>query len=855
LPRSKQDETALAESEETFRVICQAAFDGFMVHENGLITAVNDQCAAIFRCTPREMIGRSILEFTAPTMHEPVLEAVRTRSEQPFESIGIRADGTRFPLELCGVTKRGSNVRVVALRDMTERLRANEELRRREERFRVLSHVAFDGILMERDGIVDEANESFAEMFGYDPGALPGRSVDSLIRVPERVEPEGRLHATGIRGDGTAFPVALCVATAADGQRIYAVRDVTREKRAQEQLSESERRYRELSEATHDLLCLHDLEGNILEVNSAFLRSIGYPYDELDGANIRKFLTPRSAIGFDDYLRTITTEGTAEGHMSVLTKSGERRLWHFRNVLQISGNRSYVRGLARDVTAQEQAALALQKSEAHFRSIIEHISDTISIIDDSGSISYQSPSVERVLGYKVEELTQTHYADLVHPDDLPAAREFFTAQLNKPGAKGALDIRIRHRDGSWRWLSMVATAHRTSKGLSIIVNGRDVTERRLLLAQLEQAKRVNSLGHLAATVAHEFNNVLMGMLPFAELMQRPAVSPQNIAKGASYIISSIARGKRVALDILRFTQPASPSFAEVDLARWWERLVPELQASTGNSISLEWSIPENLAVTADASQLAQVLSNLVSNARDAMPQGGRLGIVVRRPDVDETFPFGVVEHPETFVQFSVSDTGAGMTEDVVSHIFEPLFTTKRNGGTGLGLAVVHQVVERHRGAIFVDSQPGQGTTFHLFIPAAVTEPRVAEPARAPQLLGAMNILIVDDEPGIVDGVAELLQRDGATTRTASSGAEALEAAETFAADVAMVDIKLPDGDGIDLGEKLRARRPELRIVYVSGHADSRRVPESDPYVAFLQKPFPISRLVDEIVRRGWGACT
>jgi len=737
--------------------------------------------------------------------------------------------------------------------DVRLRKQYESALAQSEENLRVLSHVAFDGIMVEREGIVAETNEAFAEMFGYLVSDLPGRSVASLITLPERSEREGRIHGLGIHGDGTTFPVALCVATAADGQRIYAVRDVTREKRAQEQLSESERRYRELSESTHDLLCLHDLDGHVLEVNNAALRSLGHSYEELDGANLRRFLTPHSAAAFDHYMITIKTEGMAEGHMSVFTKNGERRLWHFRSVLQTSGNRAYVRGLARDVTERERAAIALQKSEQHFRSIIENISDTITILDESGTIQYQSPSVERVLGYKAPEPKRIHYADFIHPDDLPAARDFFAARLNNPGTTGTLDARVLHRDGSWRWMSMVATSHQTPEGLSVIVNGRDVTEQRLLLAQLEQAKRVNSLGHLAATVAHEFNNVLMGMQPFAELMQRPSVSSQNVAKGASYIISSIARGKRVALDILRFTQPASPSVAVVDLARWWERLVPELQAGTGNTISLESSIPANLAVTADASQLTQVLSNLVSNARDAMPHGGRLRIVARRPNADETFPFGVVEHPESFVQISVSDTGAGISEDVISHIFEPLFTTKRNGGTGLGLAVVHQVVERHGGAIFVVSQPGEGTTFHLFIPAALTESRIAEAVGALPRLGAMKILIVDDEPGILDGIAELLARDGATTRTAASAAELVEVAESFAADVAIVDIKLPDGDGIEVGERLRARHPGLCIVYVSGHADARRVPMAEPNVAFLQKPFPISRLVEEILGRGWGA--
>jgi len=587
--------------------------------------------------------------------------------------------------------------------------------------FRILSQVAFDGILMERNGLVIECNDAFAAMLGYVSEELRGLPVATLLRPDTRTWGEGRLEGKGIRRDGSTFPVALCIATASAGQRIYAVRDVTKEKLAQQQLTETERRYRELSETTHDLLCLHDLDGRILEVNSAALRATGYTWEELRGINIREILPPGAAAVFDEYLRAIAEEGVAEGRMSVLTKRGERRLWHYRNVVYKAGDQTYVRGLACDMTEQVQAADALQKSEQHFRSIIENISDTITILDASGYVQYQSPSVTRVLGYAMEPGHRTHFSDSIHPDDLPAAREFFAAQLRNPGTKETLDARVRHRDGSWRWLSMVVTACTTADGPTLIVNGRDVTERRLLLAQLEQANRVNSLGRLAATVAHEFNNVLMGIQPFAELIQRPEVPPQKIARAAGYIASSIARGKRVALDILRFTQPASPAFTAIGLAEWWARLLPELEASIGNSTSFEWSIPRDLVVVADATQLAQVLSNLVSNARDAMPEGGKLSVVARRPCANETFAFGVIEQPENFVHIAVSDTGTGIPAEFVANIFEPLFTTKRNGGTGLGLAVVHQVMTRHNGAIFVDTRPGEGTTFHLFLPAASRE--------------------------------------------------------------------------------------------------------------------------------------
>ncbi|HEX2831991.1 MAG TPA: ATP-binding protein [Thermoanaerobaculia bacterium] len=498
--------------------------------------------------------------------------------------------------------------------------------------------------------------------------------------------------------------------------------------------------------------------------------------------------------------------------------------------------------MSSEVALEVESVLALRRSEQHFRSILEHISDTVTIIDAHGRIAYHSPSLERGLGLAADELTGCSFAELIHPDDAAAVRLFFATASESM----TIDARIRHRDGSWRWFSMVATAREVAGERSLVVNGRDVTEKRLLLAQLEQEHRVNSLGRLAATVAHEFNNVLMAMQPFAELILRPGVDAATIQRGARSILNSIARGKRVSLDILRFTHPAHPMISVLELRAWWNRMSPELRTLAG-AAELETWFPPRLAVLADAAQLTQVVANLISNARDAMPQGGRIDLIARRPERDETFAFGVVRDAHRFVQLSIADTGDGMAEDVVAHVFEPLFTTKLNGRTGLGLAVVHQIVLRHGGAIFVTSKPGEGTTFHLFLPAASTFDGFALPVDLPSLEG-LRVLVIDDELPIASGLAELLKEFGATTEAATSMQEAIVTAELFTPDVAVIDVRLNDGDGFDLGARLRTQMPALRLVYVSGHADAQRVPEGESGTSFLQKPFDAAQLLDVITK-------
>jgi signal transduction histidine kinase len=228
----------------------------------------------------------------------------------------------------------------------------------------------------------------------------------------------------------------------------------------------------------------------------------------------------------------------------------------------------------------------------------------------------------------------------------------------------------------------------------------------------------------------------MGIQPFAELLERPKISSETLAKCARHIGNSIQRGKHVALDILRFTQPAAPARKPVRINDWLARLLPEIEAQCDNDTSVACEIPEESPVVlADGGQIAQVITNLANNARGAMPIGGTITIRVREPHPAETFRFAILEQPEQYVLISVSDTGTGIDAEVLPHIFEPLFTTKKNGGTGLGLAVAHQTIQRHGGCIFAESSAGAGTTFHIFLPKseAVEEPMPAAKSPAPPL--------------------------------------------------------------------------------------------------------------------------
>jgi PAS domain S-box-containing protein len=602
-----------------------------------------------------------------------------------------------------------------------------------------------------------------------------------------------------------------------------------------------------------DLVCTHDMEGRILSANAASCEALGMTAAELRLLSIRDLLPPDGGCAFDEYMHALLRDGSAAGMMKVQTLTAGRRIWEYRNTIERNeGAAPVVRGVARDVTEREADFVEVRRSEDYFRSIIENASDIIAIIGRDAHLRYGSPSVERVLGYSRKVLAGIDGIALIHPDDRATATAFLSRQLADPRAVQTVELRARHLDGSWRSLELVATnLIKRGHTAAVIINARDITERKLLEAQLVQANRLGGLGRLAATVAHEFNNVLMGMQPFAELMQRPDATPQIISKGAWHIANSIQRGRRIVLDILRFSQPHVPVIDAVDLGAWWEGFAPEAEAVLGNMIAIESTIPKlGLYAVADRSQLGQVIANLVANARDAMSQGGTLTLSANGLQRNARFAFGVVPHPEDFVHITVRDTGCGMPAEVMDRIFEPLFTTRQSGGTGLGLAVAHQVVMQHGGYIFVESEEGRGSAFHIFLPKAAPPQngKASEPPSA-RVPAAKKLLIIDDETAISDGIAALLAHDGIRVESIVTGVEAKRAITAFHPDVVLLDYGLPDLDGAEVYALIRNVDANLPIIFATGHGDRRILHDGldDPHTRFLQKPFEIADLMAMMV--------
>jgi signal transduction histidine kinase len=367
---------------------------------------------------------------------------------------------------------------------------------------------------------------------------------------------------------------------------------------------------------------------------------------------------------------------------------------------------------------------------------------------------------------------------------------------------------------------------------------RDVTERTKLEAQLRQSQKMDAMGQLAGGVAHDFNNLLTVITGCCETLHR-AVSDDH-RPAIEEIRGAAARAASLTTQLLAFSRKSDVTPRVVDLNEAIGDVAKMLMRVIGEDVSLEISTdPRPQHVRIDTGQLAQVLVNLAVNARDAMPNGGRLSIRTSSSPVDrvEARPFGV--DPGAYVCLTVSDTGHGMTADVAARVFEPFFSTKGERGTGLGLATVYGIVRQAGGTIFVRSRPGQGAVFTILLPSAPAEAKVADESRpVGDERGTELLLVVEDEPQVCAIAVSMLRARGYRVLVASTPSEALEVATAHPAlDLVVSDVVMPGRSGPELVAALRTKQPGLPALYVSGYAADAVAERRGDREAFLQKPY------------------
>lgn len=513
---------------------------------------------------------------------------------------------------------------------------------------------------------------------------------------------------------------------------------------------------------------------------------------------------------------------------------------------------------ASEGTQGEREALARQ-----IEILLESTDEGIFITDGEGRCTLMNRAACEMLGYRPEEVLDHDTHQMLHrhlTDGSPApAGECYLQHPAKEGRTPRRQDVFYRRDESRFPVEVFASPIRGETGDEggMVVSFTDVTARQLQQRNLERVERLAGLGRVASTISHEFNNVLMGIQPFAEIILRQS-SDERVCNGARHIVQSVQRGRRVTQEILKFTRPVEPARQFVDVRSWLEDTADELRGLLPPEVHLDLDLAAaGLGVEADREQIAQVIRNLVINAREAIGTGvGTITLATRPCAAGETHSFGVVPDSERFVHFSVADDGPGIPPAHMDHLFEPFFTTRR-AGTGLGLALAHQIITLHRGHIFAESSGGSGTTLHFFLPLASRPLEHPEPRRPPERgAGPSRILLVEDEEGIAAGLVALLEADGIAVHVARNGAEAMAFLGTHRPEALVLDVGLPDIDGTVLYEQIVAKHGAIPTVFSSGHLDQARfgaaLPES---VRVLAKPYEIKALfaaLEDVCRRGPG---
>lgn len=475
----------------------------------------------------------------------------------------------------------------------------------------------------------------------------------------------------------------------------------------------------------------------------------------------------------------------------------------------------------------------LSEHEEMFRLITESADDLITVIDHDGRRLYASPGYSKIFGYSGDELLGTPMDDQIHPDD----RETILAVRLEAFEKGTAprqEYRFRRKDGEWRMLESNASPVRNHLGEieKIVVVSRDVTERKLAEQmlrqrddQLRQAQKMEAVGRLSGGIAHDFNNLLGVIIGYSESLEQQLPAEDPLRKYAEQIRKAGERAAGLTHQLLAFSrqqvlQPKILDLNEVviDMGKMLRRLI-------GAHIELTTRLDSQLGrVKADQSQIEQVVLNLAVNARDAMPEGGSLQIETSNIHVDEMLARGLpFLRPGPHILLTVSDTGAGMDIATQRHIFEPFFTTKAPGkGTGLGLATVYGVVKQSGGVVGVDSKPGKGSTFKIFLPQAEDSQvaPAADPVREEVSKGDDTILLVEDEEALRNLAAKILNGNGYTVLAAGDGVEALELARSHSGPIHLLltDVAMPRMGGAALSLQMAELRPGIRILFMTGNA-------------------------------------
>jgi len=640
---------------------------------------------------------------------------------------------------------------------------------------------------------------------------------------------------------------------------VYTVYQQLQLHRTRRQLFEREELFHLINENVADMIAVVDMKGNRLYNSPSYHRLLGYTLEELKSSSSFDQIHP------DD--RDRVREAAAEARLTGVGRPLQYRMRHKNGTWRVlESTASVIRspsgepeGLVivnRDITERTEAAESLRLSEASFRSMIEDAPYGICRADTSGKVLRANPALQKILGYpKLEELLCASF----DKDILGKAEDFQRLKelLDTADEFKDVEMELKRKDGTP--ITVRCTGRKVRQENQSLgcfdVFAEDVTERRVLERQLRMAGKMEAVGRLSGGIAHDFNNLLGVIIGYSQVLKRRLGPQSEFLEHVGEIEKAGQRAASLTRQLLAFSrqQILTPSFLKLnDLVLDMTKMLPRL---LGEDVTVQTSLcPELGMVRADQGQIEQVIMNLAVNARDAMPEGGTLRIETSNVEFDQAY---VRQHAGAkqgeYVMLAVIDSGTGIDAETLAHIFEPFFTTKEVGkGTGLGLATVYGVVKQSDGYIWVETKPGQGAAFQVFLPR-FAEPASTKPAVAPlaeAIGGSETILLVEDSDPLRKLTQSFLESHGFRVHAAQNGEEALqvEAQHSGKIDLLLTDVVMPGMNGKALAERLLQKQSGMRVLYISGYTDSfiARHGALEPSTVLLHKPFTEEELIRKV---------
>jgi PAS domain S-box-containing protein len=877
----KRAEQSLRESEARFRSLVTATSQiVWTTDPQGLVAGDMPTWRTYTAQSRQEIQGWGWLQALHPDDHEKVVEswrqAIANRSVYDVECRIRRRDGQYryFSVRGVPVVNEGNAIRewMGACTDIHERKELEEELRRSEGKFSAAFRSNPAGMVISdlHDGRIIDVNEAFEQLFGFRRDEVIGKTPPELNLWPALQRPEEwtrRLQAEGkisnlevsarTKDGGVRMGLRSTTLIDVGGTTcsLSSTIDITERKMAEEALRKSEQRFRAIFDSAFELIGLLSPDGTLLEANRAALTVIGSDREAVVGRLFWE--TPwwsHSPEGRQKLRRLVerAASGAAQcGETDVWSTAGIRTIqFTLRPVLDEAGAVTQIIPEGRDITDLRQSYEALKRSEEKFRCVFDFVPCAIAILDLDGRHLEVSATLCHSMGLSQDEVLGRTVADFFdvrrHGEPIVPDGAFlrkicgdtieveFSNRRTKLTKTGLFSVKAFSVDGRPCYLACAL----------------DVTDLRKVEQQFRRAQKMEAIGRLAAGVAHDFNNLLTVISGYTQMALAQLPREGGLYDAISEVSNAADRAEALTRQLLVFSRDRAPQQTLTDLNGTIREARKMLERLLGENIEVQIHLSDELpAVLVDPAQMIQVVMNLAVNARDAMPDGGRLSIETSLMNVDTQRAHESRLKSGPHVCLRVRDTGMGMDEETQSHIFEPFYTTKPEGkGTGLGLSTVYGIVEQHRGSISVQSRPAEGTTFEILLPAT-------EPAERPQdhelgqdlLSGTGTVLLAEDDDALRSYTGRILEKAGYRLLSAPSGTEALRLALAHHGpiDLLVTDLTMPGINGLELARQLLQRSPHTAVVYMSGYSDTKAVEEllTVQSVEFVQKPFSPAELL------------